>query len=58
MTVVEKKPVPIYESECPGCKSRIQYKASEVYLCHITCPVCGTSLWAVTIMPVRMEETE
>lgn len=56
MTVVEKKPVPIYELECIECKSKIQYKASEVSWYHITCPVCGISLWANTIVPVRMEE--
>ena len=56
MTVVEKKPVPIYELECIECKSKIQYKASEVSWYHITCPVCGISLWAKTIVPVRMEE--
>ena len=58
MTVIDKKPVPIYEAECPECKSKIEYKKSEVYLCQITCPVCGVSLWAYTIRPVRMEETE
>ena len=58
MTVTEKKPVPIYEVECCECKSKIQYRASEVYYCHITCPVCGVSLWASTIQPVRYEEGE
>lgn len=57
MIVVEKKPVPIYEAECPECHSKIQYKAAEVSICHITCPVCGVSLWASPICPVRMEET-
>lgn len=55
MIVVEKKPVPIYEVECYECKSKIQYKKSEVFTCHITCPVCGVSLWADTIQPARME---
>lgn len=58
MNVIDKKPVPIYEAECPECKSKIEYKKSEVYLCHITCPVCGVSLWADTIRPARMEEME
>ena len=58
MIVVEKKPVPIYEVECCECHSKIQYKASEVHLCHIDCPVCGVALWANTLVPVRMEETE
>ena len=58
MEVVNKKPVPIYQVECCECKSVIQYRASEVAWCHITCPVCGVSLWANTIAPVRMEEGE
>lgn len=56
MTVTDKKPIPIYEVVCHECKSKIQYKAAEVSWCHITCPVCGVSLWANTIAPVRMEE--
>lgn len=58
MNVVERKPVPIYQVTCFECKSKIEYKASEVSLCHITCPVCGMSLWALTIAPVRMEESD
>lgn len=58
MIVVEKKPVPIYEVECIECKSKIQYTKSEVFTCHIQCPVCGVSLWASTIQPVRYEEGE
>lgn len=58
MIVVEKKPIPIYEVTCCECKSKIQYRASEVYYCHITCPVCGMSLWANTSSPVRMENEE
>ena len=56
MIVVEKKPVPVYEAECPECKSIIQYRKSEVMTCHITCPICGISFWADTIIPVRYEE--
>ena len=58
MIVTEKKPVPIYEVECCECKSKIQYRKSEVFTCHITCPVCGISLWADTIQPVKYEEGE
>lgn len=59
MTVVERKPIPIYEVDCPECKSKIQYMKSEVYTMHITCPVCGVSVWADTIWPVKYkEETE
>ena len=58
MRVIERKPVPIYEVTCTECKSKIQYKASEAVLHHITCPVCGVSLWADAICPVKMEEVE
>lgn len=58
MIVVEQKPVPIYETECYECKSKIQYKAAEVFWGHITCPVCGMSLWANISTPIRFEETE
>lgn len=58
MKVVDKKPVPIYEVVCDECHSKIQYKACEVSLQHITCPVCGVGLWANTIRPVRYEDAE
>lgn len=32
MTIVEKKPVPIYESTCPECKSVFRYKKADVSL--------------------------
>ena len=52
MTIVERKPVPIYEVVCFECGSRLRYHASEVHYCHITCPVCNTLLWAMTVSPV------
>ncbi len=56
MIVVEKKPVPIYEVTCFECKSKIQYMKSEVSFTHsIICPICGVSIWADTITPVRMD---
>lgn len=58
MTIIERKPIPIYEVECPECKSKIQYKKSEVFTFHITCPVCGISVWANTIMPVKFESED
>ena len=59
MNVVEKKPVPIYEVECSECHSKIQYKKSEVsFGSYITCPVCGVSVWAGAIRPVRYEEAK
>lgn len=58
MTIVEKKPVPIYEITCYECKSKIRYKAAEVYCSHINCPVCGVSNWASVICPVTYEEGE
>lgn len=56
MIVVEKNPIPIYEVTCDECKSKIQYKRTEVYLCYIQCPVCGMSVWANTTNPVRMAD--
>ena len=58
MKVVERNPVPIYEVTCFECHSKIEYKASDTSYCHITCPVCGTLLWAMTIAPVRYERGE
>lgn len=58
MFVVEKKPVPIYEVACYECKSKIQYKKSEVSFSYITCPVCGVSIWADTIQPVMYVDDE
>lgn len=58
MEVIERKPIPIYEVECYECHSKIQYKASEVSLYHITCPVCGILLWANTCCPVKMASEE
>lgn len=58
MTVVDRKPVPIYALVCCECGSKIEYKKSEVSLCHITCPVCGMPNWADTIKAVRYEEEQ
>lgn len=57
MNVVDRKPVPIYEAECSECHSKIQYRKSEAqFTSYITCPVCGMSVWADTIRPIRYEE--
>lgn len=56
METIDKNPVPIYETVCCGCKSKIRYKANEVWLCHIACPECGVMLWANTICPVAYEK--
>lgn len=59
MNVVDRKPIPIYEAECQECHSTIQYRKSEVSMTsYIKCPVCGVSVWADTILPVKYEETE
>jgi predicted RNA-binding Zn-ribbon protein involved in translation (DUF1610 family) len=59
MNVVDRKPVPIYEAECSECHSIIQYRKSEVsFTSYITCPVCGISVWAGAILPVRYEEAK
>lgn len=55
MEVVERKPVPIYEAICPECGSKIHYKTSEVFNLHIDCPICGMSMWAYMLKPVKME---
>ena len=51
MTIVEKNPVPIYESICPECGSVFRYVKKEVSNMHITCPVCGVAMWA-SVYPV------
>ena len=58
MEVIERKPVPLYESKCPECKSVFRYKKSETSFdgLFITCPVCGCSLWAQTYEPVEFME--
>lgn len=58
MQIIEKKPVPIYEVTCFECGSKLRYQTSEVYYGHITCPVCRTLLWAMTIKPVAFKNTE
>ena len=58
MEVIEIHGVPIYELKCTECQSIIRYKASEVSLCHITCPVCGISNWANTTYPVEVKMPE
>ena len=57
MTVIERKPVPIYETECFECKSKIRYKKSDVHNCFITCPVCGVSILVVPLDPVTYENS-
>ena len=58
MKIVKANGVPIYEVTCVECKSVIRYKAREVAFCHITCPVCGISLWANTVCPIAYESQE
>lgn len=58
ITVIERKPVPIYRIECYECHSVLEYKAADVKWCHITCPVCGKTLSADVVDAVRYEETE
>ena len=57
MKVVVREPIPIYEVKCPECGSVIEYRACEVSMCHITCPVCGMAIWADTIFP-KYEQCE
>ena len=54
MVIVDKKPIPIYESKCHECGTVFRYQKAEVgWGCYITCPVCGVSVWANTINPVE-----
>ena len=47
MTVIDKKPVPLYVKECSECGSTFTYRKVEVHFTgYICCPVCGVSLWA------------
>jgi len=55
MTVIDKKPVPIYEVECFECHSIIHYKKCEISNCFITCPVCGMSIMVTAISPIKYE---
>ena len=54
MTIIEKKPIPYYESKCPECGSVFRYKKSEVSLAHVDCPVCGISIWA-SMFPIKTD---
>ena len=60
MTVINKKPVPIYEVECFECHSTIHYKKCEVSNCFIKCPVCNMSIMVTPLSPAfyESEETE
>ena len=53
ITVVKKEKVPVYEVNCPECKSKIRYTANEVSLCYIACPVCKCSIRADLVFPVE-----
>ena len=47
MTVINKKPVPLYIKECSECGSTFTYRKAEVSLGnYISCPVCGEILYA------------
>lgn len=46
MTVIDEKPVPLYIQKCSECGSTFTFKKVEVSYSHITCPVCGITMWA------------
>lgn len=57
MEVVKRNPIPLYEIECPECKSVIRYKASEVdKFERITCPVCGMSFKVSTLFSITYKK--
>lgn len=55
MQIVESKAIPVYEVTCFECRSVIRYKACEVSMLHIGCPVCGVSIMASVCNPVCYE---
>ena len=57
MEIIDRKPIPLYESVCPECKSRFRYTKVEISWQHIACPVCGMGCWASDV-PVAYKETE
>lgn len=58
MTVIDRKPAPIYEIECYECHSIIHYKKKEVISGYINCPVCGIGIAVVSSRPVTYENEE
>ena len=58
MEIIKEQPIPFYEVTCWECGSIIRYRACEVNWCHITCPVCGVSIWANTVNPMMSEPTK
>lgn len=55
INVIDEKPIPIYEVTCPECGSVLEYTANEVAYSHIYCPVCRSSMWAMTLRPKRYQ---
>lgn len=46
--VVERKGVPVYETECYECKSTLRYTWADMHtLSFIYCPVCGVSIHVI-----------
>lgn len=56
INIIDEKPIPIYEETCPECGSVLEYTAASVAYSHITCPVCGCSMWAMTLRPKRYQD--
>ena len=56
MTIIERKPVPVYESVCQECGSRFRYRASEVDGTFIKCPVCESFAFTTADNPVGTED--
>ena len=56
INIIDEKPIPIYEVNCPECGSVLEYTANEVAYSHITCPVCRCSMWAMTLRPKRYQD--
>jgi len=58
MEIIDKQKVPYYELICEECKSKLRYKECEVAWLHLTCPVCGHSNWANTVIPAGYYDAE
>ena len=54
MEIIKENPVPIYELECNECHSVIHYQKSDAPYSMISCPVCGTLVFATGMNPVTI----
>jgi len=58
MTVIDKKPVPLYEQKCSECGSTFIFRKAEISFNQLNCPVCGFVQWASFSHKVKGEGEE